>query len=265
MNNNIISVPYPIPPVTVIPEPLQTILLWGAGVGALIVTLIAIRMGMKRRTAVPLLMVLGGFTSIIMEPVVTFLGHAVHPAQGQIMLFETANRAIPWHIALGYMAGFGIFYLTLYPAFVEGRLRARQIWKTCLITAACYFIGEAYPVSHGLWIYYDYQPMQIWHGTAPLTWNFLNACCMMVSATVIFVALPYLKNPLSQLSILLLAPVGAYMGHMGAGFPMYNAMNSTLPTWAIEISGALSIALALVVIWLCSVVLHSAQNQRALS
>jgi hypothetical protein len=258
--NNIISVPYPIPPVTVIPEPLQTILLSGAGIGALVVALVAIVMGMKRRTAVPLLMVLGGFTSIIMEPVVTFLGHAVHPAEGQIMLFETANRAIPWHIALGYCAGFGIFYLILYGDFMAGKLTSAKIWKVCLITAACYFIGEAYPVSHGLWIYYDYQPMQIWHGTAPLTWNFLNACCMMMSATVIFIALPYLKSLPSQLLILLLAPVGAYMGHMGAGFPMYNAMNSTLPSWAIEVSGALSIFLALVVIWLCSIVLQRLQQ-----
>jgi hypothetical protein len=261
--NNTLSVPWPIPPEVAMPEPLQTIFLWLTIVAAVAILVIAGFMSVKRRSAVPVLMALGGFTSIIMESVVTFLGHAVHPPSGQIMLFEAASRAIPWHIALGYMAGFGLFYLTLYPAFVEGRLRSAQIWKTCLITAALYFVGEAYPVSHGLWVYYDYQPMQIWHGTAPLTWNFLNACCMMVSATVIFVALPYLKNLLSQLSILLLAPVGAYMGHMGAGFPMYNAMNSTLPTWAIEISGALSIVLALVLIWLCDVVLQSAQNQRA--
>lgn len=260
--NNIMSVPYPIPPVTTIPEPLQTILLVGAAGGAIAVALVAIKIGMKRRTAVPLLMVLGGFTSIIMETLVTFLGHAVHPETGQIMLFEMANRAIPWHIALGYCAGFGLFYLTLYPNFVDGKLTSRQIWKTTFITAACYFIGEAYPVSHGLWIYYDYQPMWLWHGTAPLTWNFLNACCMMVSATVIFVALPYLKSLPSQWMILLLAPVGAYMGHMGAGFPMYNAMNSTLPNWAIEVSGALSIFLALVIVWLCSVVLLKIQEPR---
>ena len=259
--NNIISVPWPIPPEATIPEPLQTIVLSLAAIGAATILVFGVIMAFKRRSAVPVLMVLGGFTSIMMETVVTYLGHAIHPVSGQIMLFEMAGRAIPWHIALGYMAGFGLFYLCLYPAFVEGRLQSQQIWMTCLITAACYFVGEAYPVSHGLWIYYDYQPMWLWHGTAPLTWNFLNACCMMVSATVIFVALPYLKTLPSQLLILLLAPAGAYMGHMGAGFPMYNAMNSTLPHWVIEVSGALSIFLALVIIWLCSVVLQSAQKR----
>jgi hypothetical protein len=209
------------------------------------------------------LLVGAGFTSIIMEPVVTLLGHAIHPVGGQLMMFESANRAIPWHIALGYAVGFGIFYLTLYPAYLAGRLTSAQIWKTCLITAACYFLGEAYFVSNGLWVYYDYQPMWLWHGTAPVTWNFLNTASMIASAVVMFVALPYLKNTASQLALLLLAPMGAYMGHMGAGFPMYNAMNSTWPAWAIEVGGALSIVLALVIIWLSSVVLLRFQDARS--
>lgn len=259
---NTLAVPWPVPPEASMPEPLQTIFLWLALAGAVAVLAWGIVMGMKRRTAVPALMVLGGFTSIIMETLVTFLGHAVHPPTGQIMLFEMASRAIPWHIALGYMAGFGIFYLCLYPAYVEGRLTRGMIWKTCIITAVLYFIGEAYPVSHGLWIYYDYQPMRIWNGTAPLTWNWLNACAMMASTTLMFVVLPYLRNFVSQLSLLVLAPIGAYMGHMGAGFPMYNAMNSTLPHWAIEISGALSILFSLVLIWVCSVVLDRFQERR---
>lgn len=258
---NTLSVPWPVPPDAAMPEPLQTIFLWITIVGAAAVLLWGIAMSAKRGTAVPALLVLGGLTSILMETVVTFLGHAVHPPTGQIMMFEMVGRAIPWGIALGYMAGFGVFYLCLYPAFVAGELRGAKIWKVCVITAVSYFIGEAYFVSNGLWVYYDYQPMRIWNGTAPLTWNWLNTCSMMVSATVMFVALPYLRNPLSQSLLLLLAPAGAYMGHMGAGFPMYNAMNSTLPNWAIEISGALSIFLALVIIWLCVVVLERVQER----
>ncbi len=259
---NTLSVPWAVPPELTMPEPLQTIFFWASLVGAVAVLLWGVAMGIKRRTAVPALMVLGGFTAIIMETVVTFLGHAVHPPIGQIMLFETVSRAIPWHIALGYMAGFGIFYLCLYPAYVEGRLTRGRIWKTCLITAALYFIGEAYPVSHGLWTYYGYQPMRIWEATAPLTWNFLNACCMMTSATLIFILLPHLKSFVSQLSIPVLAPIGAYMGHMGAGFPLYNVMNSTLPTWAMEISGALSILFALLLIGVCALVLERFQERR---
>lgn len=259
--NNTLSVPYPVPPAAAMPEPLQTIFLWVTIVASVVMLLVAARQSLKQRSGVPVLLVFAGFTSIVMETVVTFLGHAIHPVEGQIMMFEAVNRAIPWHIALGYMVGFGLFYLILYPNYLAGKLSSAQIWKVCLSTAVCYFFGEAYFVSNGLWVYYDYQPMRIWHGTAPLTWNFLNTSSMMVSATVMFIALPHLKNAVSQLALLLLAPMGAYMGHMGAGFPMYNAMNTGWPTWVMEISGALSIALALVSIWLCSLVLLRFQSK----
>lgn len=253
------SVDFPVPPDVAIPEQLQLIFLWLTIIAALAVTGWAARMSLQRKTAVPLLMVFGGLASIIMEPVVTFLGHAVHPEPGQIMMFKTAARAIPWHIGLGYMAGFGIFYLWLYARHTAGTLDAASIWKGVAITAVCYSIGEAYPVSHGLWVYYDYQPLQWWSGTAPLTWNILNATCMLTSATLMFIALPHLRG-VAQLLLIPLAASGAYMGHMGAGFPMYNLMNTPLPPWAIELSGVASVAMAAVIVWVCTLLLTHRQQ-----
>jgi hypothetical protein len=259
---NQLIVDFPIAPELVTPATLQSVFLGITIVLAVVVTGIAMSMSMKRRNAAPLLMVIGGLAAILMEPVVTFLGHAVHPKSGQIMMFEAVNRAIPWHIGLGYMAGFGIFYLLLYVKFVAGTLTTRIIWKTTLITALCYFVGEAIPVQQGLWVYYDYQPLWLWHGTAPLTWPILNATCMLTSTTLMFIALPHLKG-LAQLLLVPLAIAGAYMGHMGAGFPMYNAMNTSLPAWAIELSGIASVGMALIIIWLCSLVLVQAANANA--
>jgi hypothetical protein len=251
---NQLAVDFPVPPELVIPATLQNVFLYLTIAAALLVTGVSVVMSIRRRSAAPLLMVIGGLAAILMEPVVTFLGHAVHPKSGQIMMFETVNRAIPWHIALGYMAGFGIYYLMLYPRFLAGTLTAGTIWKTTLVTAACYFLGEAIPVSNGLWAYYDYQPLWLWHGTAPLTWNILNATCMLTSTTLMFIALPYLKG-IGQLLLVPLAVSGACMGHMGAGFPMYNLMNTDSPHWAIELSGLASVAMALVIVWICSLLL----------
>ncbi len=251
---NQLTVNFPVPPELVIPATLQSVFLYATIAAAAVVTGVALMMSIKRRTAVPLLMVIGGLAAILMEPVVTYLGHAVHPKAGQIVMFETVNRAIPWHIGLGYMAGFGIFYLLLYTKHVAGTLTTRGIWKVTLITALCYCLGEAIPVSNGLWAYYDYQPLWIWHGTAPPTWNILNATCMLTSTTLMFVALPHLKG-IAQLLLIPLAVAGAYMGHMGAGFPMYNAMNTDWPSWAMELSGVVTVGLALLIIWICSLVL----------
>jgi len=251
---NQLTVNFPVPPELVIPATLQDIFLYATIAAAAVVTGVALRMSIRRHSAVPLLMVIGGLAAILMEPVVTYLGHAVHPKAGQIIMFEAVNRAIPWHIGLGYMAGFGIFYLLLYTKHVAGTLTAATIWKTVLITALCYCLGEAIPVSNGLWAYYDYQPLWWWHGTAPPTWNILNATCMLTSTTLMLVALPHLKG-IAQLLLVPLAVAGAYMGHMGAGFPMYNAMNTDLPHWAIELSGVATVAMALVIVWVCSLVL----------
>jgi hypothetical protein len=259
-----LSVDFPVPPAAVIPESLQTVMLWITAVAAVAILGWSLQIALRQQSAAAPLMVIGGFAAILMEPLVTFLGHAIHPEPGQIMLFKTAARAIPWHIALGYTAGFGSFYLVLYRAFAAGRLTAGLVWKTVVITAICYFVGEAYFVSNGLWIYYDYQPLHVWKGTAPVTWNWLNACSMLVSTTLMLLALPRLKS-VAQLLLIPLAIAGACMGHFGAGFPMYNAMNSTLPAWAIELSGAASVALALMIVWLCSVTLLDLQERRQLA
>jgi len=58
---------------------------------------------------------------------------------------------------------------------------------------------------------------------------------------------PYLKG-LAQLLLIPLAISGAFMGHMGSGFPMYNAMNADPPHWVIELSGLMTIGMALVLV-----------------
>ncbi|HKQ81377.1 MAG TPA: hypothetical protein VJS42_04225 [Steroidobacteraceae bacterium] len=255
-------VDYPVAPDLAIPEKLQTLFLYLTIVAAAAIVVVALRMAVQRRSAVPVLMAIGGFAAILMEPVVTFLGHAVHPKTGQIVMFEMVSRAIPWHIGLGYMAGFGAFYLFLYARFLDGTLTTATVWKATLITAGCYFIGEAYPVQQGLWVYYEYQPLWLWKGTAPVTWNILNSTSMLASLTLMLVALPYLRG-IAQLLLIPLAIAGAYMGHMGAGFPMYNVINSTASPWLMELAGVASVLMALTIVWLCSMVLVRESKQIA--
>jgi hypothetical protein len=246
----------PATPVIEINESLQFIFLWITVVLCVVVTGVSVGFSIRYKSAVPVLMVLGGLAAILMEPVVTMLGHAVHPQLGQIQMFESVDRHIPWHIALGYMAGFGILYLILFAKQAAGTLTSPSIWKIFLVTALCYYLGEAYPVEHGLWGYFGYQPLWIWKGTAPPTWSILNATCMLTSATLMLKMIPYLKG-IFQLLLIPLAVAGAFMGHMGAGFPMYNAMNSAAPHWLMEASGLASIGMALLLVWVCTLLLTS--------
>ena len=199
-------------------------------------------------------MVLSALMSIPMESVVAFLGHIVHPIEGQISLFSAVTRAIPWHMALGYMGGFGVYYLWMYAKITNGTLTTVVFWRGIIVAIVMYWCGEIVPVHAGLWVYYDHQPLWIWHGSSPLTWSFLNTTCMVTGLTLMFLARPYLRG-VAQILLVPFGVIGVIMGHVGAGLPMYTAMNTDWPDWVIELSGLLAVAFALLLSWLCGLLL----------
>lgn len=55
--------------------------------------------------------------------------------------------------------------------------------------------------------------------------------------------------------------MGALMGHTGAGFPMFNDLNTHWPAWVMELSGVVEQLMSFMLIWICSILLtkHSRQ------
>src|SRR5690606_19888571 len=94
---------------------------------------------------------------------------------------------------------------------------------------------------------------------APLTFTILNSCSDVVSATVLYVAFTRLRG-IQLLALIPLAAIGTTMAHMGAGLPTYNVMNTDWPVWAIELAGVGSVLLALLVVWMCTVVIDAIQT-----
>jgi hypothetical protein len=77
---------------------------------------------------------------------------------------------------------------------------------------------------------------------------------MLTSATLMLKMIPYLKGAFRVL-LIPLAIAGAYMGHMGAGFFMYNAINSAAPHWLMDLSGIATIGMAVFLVWICTLLL----------
>jgi hypothetical protein len=241
-------------PVLTMPEPLQTIFLYATiAITALFVAYGA-RLSLRRHSSVPLLLILAGFCAIAMETVVTYLGHAEHPVIGNITLFRAVDRSIPWHIALGYTVAFGLLNILVWLKLENRTINPRYIYAACIITVLCYQVGETAGVSTGLWVYFQPQPVWLLHFTAPLPWSFLNAACMIMSTALIMFLLPHLAG-FKRLLIPVLGPVGAFMGHMGAGWPMYNVINSAAPWWAMQLSGVAAILLSVVVWWFAALLI----------
>ena len=80
-----------------------------------------------------------------------------------------------------------------------------------------------------------------------------------MSTALIMFMLPYLTG-LKRLLIPVLSPVGALMGHMGAGWPMYNIINSDAPAWAMQLSGVAAIFLSVLVWWFSALLIMASKK-----
>lgn len=205
----------------------------------------------KTKSLLPPLFLVAGFVTILLETLVTHMGHAVHPEIGQISIFKAADRAIPWHIALIYSFYFGAVYMFMFERIRTGTFTREFVWKSYFFTCALAYCIEIVPVQIGLWVYYDHQALWLWKGGMPLFWTFVNAGCIYMALTLIKLFYPILRG-WKQLLVIPLSAMGAQMGHFGAGFPYYNAVNSAAPIWLIELSGLASVALALLIAFMCS-------------
>lgn len=258
---NTLDVNFPVAPDVAMPELLQTIFFYATGIGALLVFLYSLIMSKRYGSAIPVLMVIGASFAIVLEPLVGFLGHVVHPVEGSIRMFEAYTRVIPWHMGFAYIAAFGAINLVMYSRIVAGTMTAGYVWGSCAVSISAYILIEMYPVQAGLWVYYDNQPLWLWKGMAPLPWSFMNTACEIFGPALVAAMFPYLKGP-RQLLVVLLVPMAALMGHLGSGWPMYTVMNSSASQsdFLVQASGVLSIALALLVMQLSRVLLFS-QNR----
>jgi hypothetical protein len=238
-------------PIVSMPEPLQTIFFWVTLVLAGLVFAYSLKLARRDNSLIPPLLVVGAFTSIILEAMVGYLGHVTHPPLGSIALYSALDRVIPWHIALGYTFGFGIVYLVIYNQAIAGTIRPSLIWKTGFISVLCYYFGEIAGVSTGLWVYFEPAPLWIWKLTAPLTWSFMNSSAELFGGALIAFLLPQLKGA-RQLMVPLLATMGTLMGHFGTNFVLFNVMNSSAPRAAMEVAGIVTILLSMVMWWIAS-------------
>ncbi len=245
------SVIIPAPVGAVMPAAAQEIVLWIAIVALGAFLLLGLQQSIKHRSALPLLFFVAGFVTILLEPMCTNFGHAIHPEIGQISLFKTFDRAIPWHIATIYSFYFGGVYLFMFRRIRENGFTRDFVWKSYLSICALAYAIEIVPVHIGLWVYYPPQALWVWSGGMPLFWTFVNAACIFMGLTLIKVFYPLMQG-WKQLLVIPLSAMGAIMGHFGAGFPYYHAANSAASPMLVELSGLASVGLAFLIVFLCT-------------
>lgn len=200
----------------------------------------------RERDPVPLLCLAGGAVCVLFEPIVDILGLCWYPRQGQWMLFETLGRPIPVGVLFGYMWAFGGLTAVSYTL-------VRQKGSAALGRLYPLFIAVSIPfeliANHtGYYVYYGHQPLQIldW----PAWWGPVNFAVPITAAVLIHRLRPVLTGP-RILAVALLVPMADGAVNGATAWPVWSALNAPgLSTVIVQLAGALTVALAVLLVWL---------------
>jgi hypothetical protein len=237
-------------PELVMPEHVQSILLYGFGVVTAILVLVAIGMSLRYKDGMPLtFLIAGACTSIPLDGLSDFLSHFTHAQIGTVSIYTAYCRVVPLFVFFIYAVYFGALYMYVYPRMRAGTLGPTFLWRLYGATVIFAYLFEVIPIHLGLWVYSDPQPIYVWKGTLPPHFAFLNAFSMIFGVVAMDKLRPILRG-WRQLLLLIVGPIAPVMGHLGAGVPYYWSMNAGLPQWAVDIGGIATIGTCCLGVWL---------------
>jgi len=219
------------------------------GVGAVFFIGYALWLARRERSSLPLLFLAGALLTIFLEPVVDLLGNAVHPQIGQLNLLTTNGHPVPWAVLIGYVWYFAAAPLLCWRQLQERSLTREFVWKAFATVVASAAIVEQIPLAFGVWVYYGEQGLKL--GLMPAWWIFANTAAVMVPFLLLYKLLPQLQG-WRQALVPLLMPMGAFMGHAGAAWPMYNVLGTdtvNLSPLLLHGTSLASIGLSLLLVW----------------
>ena len=202
----------------------------------------------KARDAVPMLFMIGGPFSILLEPVVDVMGMCYFPVIGQwegIETFEGCPVPICMFPVYSWFVG-GQAYI-LWRSMVNGTLTGKLLWSHWLIGWGVNMVLESPGVLFGVYTYYGAQPFNFWG--LPLWWPAVNATMPVVAAFVVFQCRDYLVG-WRKLYIIPLLPIVDGLVNGGLAWPTWSALHSGIGLAATYLAAVLTIALASLSMWL---------------
>lgn len=210
---------------------------------------VVLRYWRRRGDVIPALCLIGGALGSLVEPMVDRVALCWYPRHGAWTMFEMYGMTIPWLVLPGYtwmMGGFtAIVYVMLRRGASSGDV-FRLYGGFILINAAV----EIPSVHTGVYYYYGHQPLRIFGW--PMWWGFINTAIGVVAGCLIFA----LRDRLTARSLLLIIPLVPIVDagvNAGAGFPLFDALNTSgTPTYAGQICGLLTCAMAVLMVLLAT-------------
>jgi hypothetical protein len=197
----------------------------------------------------PLFLFLGAGLTVFYEPINNVLGHCTYPESHLLTWIQTFGRKIPVYIGFCYF-----FYFSAAVLWIMGRIEAgitsRQWWRYYAVGVVAATSFELIPIHLKWWLYYGSAQSPKVLGF-PMWWWFANPECLFATATLLYFLRKHVVK--EQLSVLLvpLFPMAIFATHGAVAIPVFTALNSTTNRAVTTLASLLTIALALMVMWLC--------------
>jgi hypothetical protein len=245
------------PPNLVMPHTVQEVIIVTFVGGAALLAVYAAYLAVTRRSWLPMLFLLAGMFSIMLEPLADVLGNVIHPPIGQDFAFQAKGHPIPWHITLAYIWYYGMLNIFLFDRFRTRTMTPATWWKVAAITGVAVTIVEQAPIYFGAWVYYGEHGIKL--GLMPLSMAAANCASVMIPSLLIYRLWPILKG-WRQLLVLALVPCVVVGTHTGASVPSYLALGqdtASTPHWILQGASLLTAGFSVMLIWLGIALVHN--------
>jgi hypothetical protein len=193
------------------------------GTMAIVVFLYGLKYWRDTKSPIVLLMMLGGLTTTLIEPLLDVIGLAWHPMHGQNTVFELMGRPIPLWVITVYLMYFGGLGFLNYVAFRRGvTMRVAMLWFAAPMLLD--IVMEEIMMHFDLYLYYGQQPLiLLWK--FPFWW----APCNSMGEYIGVAMLVLMGNSLRGWKLLLIPiimPIMDCVGYMLVGLPSIVALNT---------------------------------------
>jgi hypothetical protein len=202
-----------------------------------------LREAIRRRDALPVVMLLGGALAVGGEPIVDNLGAVWYPADNPVVPYTAMGVPQPLFLQLGYPLFWGAIVYVFYELLRSGRVR---IWPLFLFVFALDLFVEILGVRVlDVGVYYGPAPYRLLG--FPLWWAPVNAAVAIVGARALLATVPLL--PGWRVALLLPLAPGAFVGtHAMTAWPIWIAMQSDVPQAVRWLAATFTLALVALLI-----------------
>ena len=199
---------------------------------------------MLKRDYLPMLALGAGAITSLGEPMLDLVGHLRWSQNLHGPAFTNFGIDVPLLIPPCYALFMGLEAYWIRQVIARGVTTAGMLRMFAAVGVSD-AIMEYPGVTMGAYEYYGRQPLEFYK--FPFYWSFTNGVAIMTVGVLMFYVWPLVKDdPLRRLAILPLGLIATTIGEFGSGFPVFLAINASIPTWLQWVIGCLCVPLAIV-------------------